>query len=45
RSTEQWVGRTSQNKTVVFNRMPGRKVGDTVAVTITDATSATLLGL
>ncbi len=45
RSKEQWVGRTSQNKTVVFNREPGQKVGDTVAVTISDATSATLLAL
>ena len=45
RSTAQWVGRTSQNKTVVFNRVEGQKVGDTVSVTITDASSATLLAL
>lgn len=45
RSAEQWVGRTSQNKTVVFSRQPGQKVGDTVNVTIKDATSATLLAL
>ena len=45
RSTAQWVGRTSQNKTVVFNRAEGQKVGDTVSVTITDASSATLLAL
>lgn len=45
RSTEQWVGRTSQNKTVVFTRAAGQKVGDTVPVTIKDATSATLLSL
>lgn len=45
RSTEQWVGRTSQNKTVVFSRVAGQKVGDTVQVTIKDATSATLLSL
>lgn len=45
RSTTQWVGRTSQNKTVVFNRRPGEKVGDTVSVTIGDASSATLLAL
>ena len=44
RSAEQWVGRTSQNKTVVFTRRPGQKVGDTVDVTIRDASSATLLG-
>lgn len=45
RSTDQWVGRTSQNKTVVFNRDDGHKVGDTVNVTITGASSATLLAL
>ncbi len=45
RSTDQWVGRTSQNKTVVFNRAEGQKVGDTVNVTITGASSATLLAL
>lgn len=45
RSTAQWVGRTSQNKTVVFNRSEDQKVGMTVPVTITDATSATLLAL
>lgn len=45
RSTSQWVGRTSQNKTVVFSRAEGQKVGDTVEVEIRDASSATLLGL
>jgi len=44
RSTSQWVGRTGQNKTVVFDRLPGQTVGQTVAVTVTSATSATLLG-
>ena len=44
RSTEQWVGRNGQNKTVVFNRREGEKVGDTVPVTIIDASSATLIG-
>ena len=44
RSSEQWVGRNGQNKTVVFPRRPDTRVGDTVQVTITDATSATLLG-
>lgn len=43
RSTEQMVGRTSQNKTVVFPR-GGARVGDTVRVTITDSSSATLIG-
>lgn len=45
RSTDHWVGRTGQNKTVVFNRAEGQKVGDTVSVTITGASSATLLAL
>lgn len=45
RSTAQWVGRTSQNKTVVFDRKPGQTPGQTVAVTITSATSATLIGV
>lgn len=43
RSKEQMVGRTSQNKTVVFDRGNVR-VGDTVKVTISSASSATLLG-
>lgn len=45
RSAEQWVGRNGQNKTVVFPRRPDTRIGDTVQVTISDATSATLLGL
>ncbi|MCM1309848.1 MAG: tRNA (N6-isopentenyl adenosine(37)-C2)-methylthiotransferase MiaB [Bacteroides sp.] len=45
RSTQQWVGRTPQNKTVVFTRRDGQRVGDTVSVTIGEASSATLLGL
>ena len=42
RSTEQLVGRTSQNKAVVFARGDHRP-GDLVRVHVTDATSATLL--
>ena len=42
RSTAQWIGRTSQNKTCVFPRGDFR-VGDTVRVRVTDASSATLL--
>ena len=42
RSTEQLVGRTSQNKAVVFARGDHRP-GDLVHVRVTDATSATLL--
>ena len=42
RSTEQWVGRTSQNKTCVFPR-GGFRTGDTVRVRVVDSTSATLI--
>ncbi len=42
RSNQQMVGRTSQNKTCVLPRGEVR-VGDTVKVRVTDATSATLL--
>nr|MBD5377508.1 tRNA (N6-isopentenyl adenosine(37)-C2)-methylthiotransferase MiaB [Bacteroides sp.] len=43
RSKEQMVGRTSQNKTVVFDRGDAR-VGSTVTVEVLDATQATLIG-
>ncbi|MCM1520546.1 MAG: tRNA (N6-isopentenyl adenosine(37)-C2)-methylthiotransferase MiaB [Lachnoclostridium sp.] len=43
RSAEQMVGRNSQNKTVVFPRGNAR-VGDIVKVTITESSSATLIG-
>lgn len=42
RSTEQFVGRTSQNKTCVLPRGDYR-VGDLVKVIVKDATSATLI--
>ncbi len=42
RSTEQMVGRTSQNKTAVFPRGDAR-VGRTLTVRVVDATSATLI--
>ncbi len=42
RSAEQRVGRNQQNKTCVFPR-GDFKVGDTVRVRVTDATSATLI--
>ncbi len=42
RSTEQLVGRTSQNKTAVFPR-GNAKVGDIVHVVVDDASSATLI--
>lgn len=42
RSKDQWIGRTPQNKTCVFPRGNFR-IGDTITVTVTDATSATLI--
>ncbi len=42
RSTDQWVGRTSQNKTAVFPR-GDFKIGDLVKVVVRDASSATLI--
>ncbi len=42
RSTQQWVGRTQQNKTCVFPR-GNYRVGDTVRVHVVDASSATLI--
>lgn len=42
RSTDQWVGRTSQNKTCVFPR-GNFHPGDLVTVRVVDATSATLI--
>lgn len=44
RSKEEMMGRTSQNRSVVFAR-EGAKVGDIVRVRITDASSATLRGV
>ena len=43
RSREQLMGRTEQNKAVVFDKN-GHHIGDRVMVKITDSTSATLLG-
>ncbi len=43
RSREQLCGRTEQNKMVVFPKA-GHHIGETVQVTITGSTSATLLG-
>lgn len=43
RSDEQWFGRTSQNKVVVFPHSDER-AGDFIRVRISDASSATLLG-
>lgn len=43
RSKEQFVGRTQQNKTVVFPR-GSHRIGDIVNVRILEASSATLIG-
>ena len=44
RSEDDFKGRNSQNKMVVFPKHPGNKVGDYVYVKVKDATSATLKG-
>ena len=43
RSREQLFGRTEQNKVVVFDRA-GHRIGQTIRVVITEASSATLKG-
>lgn len=43
RSKEQLFGRTSQNKVVIFPR-EGRRIGETIRVRVTGASSATLMG-
>lgn len=42
KSEQQLVGRTSQNKVAVFDRVDGVEAGDFVAVKVTSVTSATL---
>jgi tRNA-2-methylthio-N6-dimethylallyladenosine synthase len=46
RSEDQWMGRNSQNKVVVFGKTVAKSLqpGDYVNVKITDCTQATLLG-
>ena len=45
KSSAEWMGRTSQNKVVVFPKLGhGLKKGDYVKVLITDFTKGTLLG-
>ncbi|MBC6489894.1 tRNA (N6-isopentenyl adenosine(37)-C2)-methylthiotransferase MiaB [Flavihumibacter stibioxidans] len=39
-----WMGRSSQNKVIVFPKPEGLKKGDYVKVKVTDCTQATLLG-
>ncbi|MEM9920927.1 MAG: tRNA (N6-isopentenyl adenosine(37)-C2)-methylthiotransferase MiaB [Bacteroidota bacterium] len=44
RSEDQFKGRNSQNKMIVFPKREGLKVGDYVEVIVREATSATLIG-
>ena len=44
RSYEQFRGRNSQNKMIVFQKADGLQPGDYVQVTVHEATSATLIG-
>ena len=45
RSDQEFKGRNSQNKMIVFPKQPGLCPGDYVRVTITEASSATLRGI
>lgn len=44
KNSSQWKGRTTQNAVVVFDQMPGQKMGDFVTVFVHDCTQGTLLG-
>ncbi|MCP9237583.1 tRNA (N6-isopentenyl adenosine(37)-C2)-methylthiotransferase MiaB [Lewinella sp. JB7] len=44
RSADDWKGRNTQNKMIIFPKTGAYRPGDYVTVTVTDATSATLLG-
>ncbi len=44
RSDQEFKGRNSQNKMIVFPKQPGLKPGDYVNVLVKSATGATLLG-
>lgn len=44
KSDQDWKGRTTQNRMVVFQKLAGEKPGDYVTVKIVDSTSATLFG-
>lgn len=44
KSTDDFKGRNSQNKMIVFPKQSPYKTGDYVQVRVTDATSATLIG-
>lgn len=44
KSDREWKGRTTQNRMVVFPKLPGERPGDYVDVEIVGSTSATLFG-
>jgi tRNA-2-methylthio-N6-dimethylallyladenosine synthase len=44
KSNQQFAGRNSQNKVIVFRKSGDYKPGDFVMVEVTDVTSGTLLG-
>jgi len=44
KSDQEWKGRTTQNRMVVFPKLEGQKPGDYVIVSIHNSTSATLFG-
>ncbi|MEM9930558.1 MAG: tRNA (N6-isopentenyl adenosine(37)-C2)-methylthiotransferase MiaB [Bacteroidota bacterium] len=44
KSDQDWKGRTTQNRMVVFPKLTGEQPGDYVTVKIIDSTSATLFG-
>lgn len=44
RNSERWCGRSSSNKVVVFEPLPGIKIGDLINLEITRATAMTLFG-
>lgn len=44
KSDKDFKGRNTQNKMIVFPKKEGLQAGDYIDVTVTDATSATLLG-
>ncbi|MCU0385116.1 MAG: tRNA (N6-isopentenyl adenosine(37)-C2)-methylthiotransferase MiaB [Flavihumibacter sp.] len=44
KNPDEWMGRNSQNKVIVFPKPEGLKKGDYLEVTVTDCTQATLIG-
>lgn len=44
KNPDDWMGRNSQNKVIVFPKPEGLKKGDYLEVTVTDCTQATLIG-